>query len=130
MRDRESHSKRQGSAHPDNQASYPSTTNKYTGQEQSVERLKSCIADLKKLATSKVKKTSANAYNMNSNSNLNLGNQNARYESRHNAGYHQGYQRDGQRGASHQQVTQSSHGGYEGARASAAADKQRHGTKQ
>ena len=31
--------------------------------EQSVERLKSCIADLKKLATSKVKKTVGNSSN-------------------------------------------------------------------
>ena len=36
----------------------PQANNRYTGQEHSVERLKSCIADLKKLATSKVKKTS------------------------------------------------------------------------
>ena len=36
-----------------------------------MERLKSCIADLKKLATSKVKKTAA-ASNSNLNSNTNL----------------------------------------------------------
>lgn len=47
--------------------------NRYVGQEQSVERLKSCIADLKKLATSKVKKTTA-ASNSNLNSNSNLHN--------------------------------------------------------
>ncbi len=37
-----------------NKSEYPQE-----GQELSVDRLKSCIADLKKLATSKVKKTSA-----------------------------------------------------------------------
>jgi hypothetical protein len=42
------------------QASYNPAT-----QEPSVERLKSCIADLKKLATSKVKKTVTNSSNQN-----------------------------------------------------------------
>jgi len=41
--------------------------NRFVGQEHSVERLKTCIADLKKLATSKVKKTSAAAQNQNLN---------------------------------------------------------------
>ena len=38
--------------------------NKFTGQEHSVERLKSCIADLKKLATTKVKKTASGQPNL------------------------------------------------------------------
>ena len=101
MRGRESQSKRQGSINGTggNATSY-GHNQKYGGQEQSVERLKNCIADLKKLATSKVKKTTANNFNMNSNSNLNLANQNGRYESRHAPGY--AGSRDGHRVQSHQ----------------------------
>jgi hypothetical protein len=49
-----------------NKSDYPQE-----GQELSVDRLKSCIADLKKLATSKVKKTSAALGGAASNSNQN-----------------------------------------------------------
>ena len=85
---RESQPKRQGSVTTaaQNQLNFSAPVTKYGGQEQSVERLKNCIADLKKLATSKVKKTSANGTS--SNSNLNLANQ--KYEGRQNSSSYYG----------------------------------------